>query len=305
MSISKVTGWIYNGSGIFGAIFFAILVLSLFSRAFRDEPAYKDENLYIHGSIPWMFSSELNIIAPGQLIFMIDREGRAPAFQEFMKTPDRKDLRVFLRNGMDWDGPEHLKDGITLAYVNSGISINKNVCAINLNPKNMSRAALLKKVDADFALAHTITHEAIHCGMAVSFEPHKERFFSGFDAIHGQIAKGVSSDAAKKKAYTVFAESFVGAYFLASKNNPGQSELLDVVSGHAWNSELKESTWRGYSNTFAAIITRCKDTSKCPANTDELTSALIGDPAVMRAVVMDAIKISHAGQNNFASTSKN
>lgn len=305
MSISRVAGLIYKGAGIFGAIFFAILVLSLFSRAFRDEPAYKDENIYVEGSIPWMFSSELSVIAPGQLIFMIDREGRAPAFQEFMKTPDRKDLGGFLRNGMDWDGPEHLKNGITLAYVNSSISVNKNVCAINLNPKNMSRAALLKKVDADFALAHTITHEAIHCGMAVSFDPHRESFFSAFDAIHGQIAHGVSSTEAKKKAYTVFAESFVGAYFLASKNNPGQSELLDVISGHAWISELKQSAWRGYSNTFAAIITRCKDTSKCPANTSELTSALIGDPGVMRAVVIDAIKISQMSQKNLAITSSN
>ena len=305
MSISKITGWFCNGLGIIGALFFAVLALSLFSRASQDAPEYKDENLYVEGSIPWLFSSELKSIAPGQLIFMIDRESRAPAFEGDMKNPDRKDLKVFLNKNMDWDGPEHIKDGFTLAYVSGKTSVDKNVCAINLNPQNMRKVALARKVHADFKLAHTLIHEAIHCGMAVSINPKKEEFYKAFDSAHDQIASGVDSNAAKRNAYTVFAESFVGAYFLASKNNPGKSELIDLISARAWNSEIKDSTWRGYSNTFAAIITRCKDISKCPADTEQLTSALISDPDIMRAVVIDSIKISRVSEKSFAVTGSN
>ncbi len=297
MSISKVTGWLCNGLGIIGALFFVTLVLSLFARAFQDAPDYKDEKLYVEGSIPWLFSSELKSIAPDQLIFMIDRESRTPAFKGDMENPDRRDLKAFLNKNMDWDGPEHLKKAITLAYVSADVSVDKNVCAINLNPQNMRKIALAKKVSADFSLAHTLIHEAIHCGMAVSLEPKEEGFYKAFETAHSQIAPGVDSYAAKRKAYTVFAESFVGAYFLASKNNPGKSELIDVVSARAWNSELKDSIWRGYSNTFAAIITRCKDISKCPADTEKLTSALISDPDIMRAVVLDAMAIIKKSPN--------
>ncbi len=269
------------------AALIALVALLVSTSEPKKTERYDQENLFKEDTVMHLLSEQLSLIAPGQMIYIIHREEQRSAFPSELKDPHRQDLDRFLDKKYSWDGPDHLKNGIINAYVQQGISVKNNACVINVNPSNLNRSANLSKMSDQDKLVLTLAHEATHCGQAVASAKINEQFRQAIKRAQLDVGEE-GSPGFEARSRMVFAESFVGAYFLANAQNPGQSALMDTISATGWQEELKQSRWRGYANAFAAIIKRCEVATRCSAKLDELNAQLIGDPAIMQAVAMDA-----------------
>ncbi|MWV14195.1 hypothetical protein F3I62_19005 [Pseudomonas sp. R-28-1W-6] len=258
---------------------------------------FKQENLFKEDSILHFVSEQLSLIAPGQLIYLVHREEGRPAFPAELKDPDREDLRFYLSDKYRWGGPGHSEGGILNGYVQSSLVNKINLCAINLNPTNLDKSAGLRNLGVQRHRFMVITHETIHCGQAAALHKMENRFNAVINRLIDEQDFVGNREKLLGLSSIVFMESFVGAYYLTNAQQPGQSVLLDEISLDGWKSELKESKWRGYAGSFAAIAKRCAKPGDCSANLEQLNAQLSSDPAVMRAVVMDAIAITKKSPN--------
>lgn len=299
----KIIKWLKKGLK-WTAIAFGLLIGGVILLVWMADPAkpkaphrYAQENLYKEESILHFISGQLNLIAPGQLIYIVNREGGRSAFPSEIKEPERKDLTFYLSDKYQWGGPNDDKGGHINGYVQNKLVINNNLCAININPSSIEKTANLHKTDLDKKTFMVITHEAIHCGQSAALHKIKSKFDAAAYKAIAEYDSGHNPKELLKISEIVFMESFVGAYFLANAMHPGQSALLDIISKDGWADELRQSKPRGYGKSFAAIARRCANPALCPANLDELNAQLMSDPSIMRAVVLDAVAIIKASPN--------
>lgn len=300
-----VMGWLKTGLK-WVSIAFGLLVLAVVLMVWTSDPVkpkeptrHSPENLFKPGTIMHLVSDQLSLIAPGQLIYIVHREEGRPAFPGELKDPNRKDLEHFLSSRYEFN--DNQKGFYINAYVQEAVSVKNNTCLINLNPANITHTAKkFGSIETD-QLILTLAHEATHCGQLAETFKMKERMNTAILKAKNELGLPGEKDAVYKKARVVFAEGFVGAYFLANAKSPGQSPLLDTIAHAGWMDELKQSERRGYANIFAAIIKRCEKATACPRDLKALNAELINDPAIMRAVVLDAVAIVKKTPN-FAQT---
>lgn len=300
MSINKL---VLNGVCVILAMCAAFIALVLIIVLIHEPSSQKSpirfphENLFKEDSVMHVISEQLSLIAPGQLIYIVHREEGRPAFPAELKEPGRKDLAFYLGDRYQWSGPNGNKKGLLNGYVQDKLVINNNLCAINLNPSSIKKTAELHKTDLERKTFLIITHEAIHCGQSAALHKINGTFRSAINKVITEYSTDNDQKELLEISKIVFLESFVGAYFLANAQHPGQSVLLDELSKEGWADELRQSTWRGYANSFAAIAKRCSNPALCPANLDELNALLVNDHDIMRAVVLDAVAIIKKAPN--------
>lgn len=254
---------------------------------------FGQSNLFNDGSRMHFITDELNVIAPGQLIFFVNVEEKRPAFIKHMwKNPSPE--MDFLLADKYTKVPKNLRP---MAHVNLSSVQDFNICSINITKGNMAVFADERSYDKTQSMIATLMHEAVHCGhhpYVTESHPVFMELSRRYKAANPGVRQEVDELTAKMR--TVFMEVFVGAYFRANSLAPGQSQLLDEMSGWAWNKESRESAARRYSNSFQAITDVCHQAYVCPRNLKRLHEKLISTPEVLMAVVRDTHAILSVGE---------
>lgn len=250
-------------------------------------------NLFKDGSRMHFITNELNVIAPGQLIFFVNVEEKRPAFIKYMwKNPSPE--MDFLLEDKYTKVPKNLRP---MAHVNLASVQDFNVCSINITKGNMAVFAEERDYDKTQSMIATLMHEAVHCGhhpFVTESHPVFIELSKRYKKANPGIRHEVDDFAGKMR--NVYMEVFVGAYFLANSLSPGQSQLLNEMSVWAWNKENRESEARRYLNSFRAVSDVCHQANSCPRDVKGLHEKLISTPEVLLALVRDTHAIMYVGE---------
>lgn len=254
---------------------------------------FAQTNLFKDGSRMHFISNELNVIAPGQLIFFVNVEEKRAAFIKYMwKNPSPE--MDFLLEDKYTQVPKSLRP---MAHVNLASVQDFNICSINITKANMAAFADERDYDKTQSMIATLMHEAVHCGhypFVIESSPAFIELSKRYKKANPGVRHEVDDFAGKMR--NAYMEVFVGAYFLANKLSPGQSKLLDEMSGWAWSKENRESAARHYSNSFQAISEICHQDRACPRDMKGLHEKLMSTPEFLLALVRDTHAIMYVGE---------